>query len=170
MSEFDDAAEDLRAAFAELQEAKDEQPRQRRALKTVLNELYRVQEYRLGRNKVNQPAYFAHAEADDSGRVTLGIVYLRSVLTHHLVKPASPAMRSLFPSENLFPGNDVFPGENFEWITAAELDQVHTPDPRFAKGKPFYDTYVGGRLTLQTIRQAIDFLLADPTVVRFEYV
>jgi hypothetical protein len=63
MREFDETAEDLRAAFDHLRAAGGEEPRQRRALKAVLNELYRVQEYRCVRDKVNKRAYFAHAES-----------------------------------------------------------------------------------------------------------
>jgi hypothetical protein len=51
MQEFDETADDLRAAFRHLREAAGEEPRRRRALKAVLNELYRVPEYRLGRDK-----------------------------------------------------------------------------------------------------------------------
>jgi hypothetical protein len=50
-----------------------------------------VQEYRGGRDKVNKRAYFAHAESCDPGKITLGIMFLRGVLTHHVIKQVRPA-------------------------------------------------------------------------------
>jgi hypothetical protein len=170
MSEFGETADDLRAAFDDLRAAGGEQPRQRRALKAVLNELYQVQEYRLGRDNVNQDAYFAHAESCDPGKVTLGIVYLRGVLTHHLIKQVRSTSQPLHPSGDLYPSEDLYPGSNLVWISGTDLSKVHTPEPRFAKAQPHYDSHVGGQLMLSTIRLAINFLLTDPVAVTFEYV
>jgi hypothetical protein len=170
VSEFDETADDLRAAFEDLRAAGGEQPRQRRALKATLNELYRAQEYRFGRDKIHKKAYFTHAESCDAGKVTLGIVFLRGVLTHHLIKQVQPTRQPLYPSENLYPSEDLFPGTNYVWISGADLQKVHTPEPQFAKAQPYYDSHVGGRLMLPTIRQAIDFLLADPVIVKLKYV
>jgi hypothetical protein len=170
MREFDDTAEDLHAAFDDLRAAGGEEPRQRRALKAVLDELYRVQEYRCGRDKVNKQAYFAHAESCDPGKVTLGIVFLRGVLTHHVIKQVRPTKQPLYPSEDLFPSEDLSPASNFVWISGTDLLKVHTPEPQFANAQPYYDSHVGGQLMLPTIRQAMDLLLADPVVVKLEYV
>ena len=129
-----------------------------------------MQEYRLGRNKVHQQAYFAHAASCDAGKITLGIAFLRGVLTHHLIKPAQPARQPLYPSKNLYPSGDLFPGANFVWISGADLGKVHTPEPQFAKAKPYYDSHVGGQLMLPTVRATINFLLTDPVIVQLEYV
>jgi len=170
MREFDETADDLRVAFEDLRTAGGDEPHHRRALKAVLNELYRVHEYRLGRDKIHSNVYYPHAKSCDVGKVTLGILYLRGVLTHHLIKQVPPTSEPLYPSENLYPSEDLFPGANFVWISGADLNKVHTPDPQFAKSQPFYDSHVGGQLMLPTIRQAIDFLLADPVVVKLTYV
>lgn len=173
MDELDETEQDVRDAFEDLRMAAGAEPQQRRALKAVLNELYRLQEYRLGPTKVkgkkrrraNKKAYFGHAESCDSGKVTLGVVYLRGVLTHHLTKPVQPVMQQLYPGETVHPGPDVYPGPNIAWISAAELKLFHKPDPEFAKSEPYYISHVGGHLVLPTIRQAIEFLLADPVIV-----
>jgi hypothetical protein len=112
MREFAETAEDLRAAFDDLRAAGGEEPRQRRALKAILNELHRVQEYRCGHDKVNKRAYFAHAESCDPGKVTLGIVFLRGVLIHHVIKQVRPTKQPLNPSEDLSPSEDLNPGSN----------------------------------------------------------
>ncbi|MCA1695511.1 MAG: hypothetical protein LC749_12695 [Actinobacteria bacterium] len=168
--EFDDTAEDLRAAFDNLRAVGGEEPHQRRALKTVLNELYRVQEYRCGCNKVNKQPYFAHAESCDPGKITLGIVFLRGVLTQHVIKQVRPTKQPLYPSEDLSPSDDLSSGSNFVWISGTDLLEVHTPEPQFANVQPYYNSHVGGQLMLPTIRQAIDFLLTDPVVGKLEYV
>jgi hypothetical protein len=170
MSEFDETVDDLRDAFDELREAGDEQPRHRRALKAILNELYRVQAYRFGRGEVNKKAYLAHAESCDPGKVTLGIVYLRGVVTHHLIKQVQPTSQPLHPSGDLYPSEDLYPGSNFAWISGTDLGMLHSPEPRFARSQSHYDSHVGDQLMLPTIRQAIDFLLTDPVTVTFEYV
>lgn len=170
MQEFDETADDLRYAFKELQVAGTAEPRHRRALKAVLNELYRVQEYRLGRKKVHRGAYFAHAKSCDAGKVTLGVTFLRGVLTHHLIKQVQPTTQLQYPSEDAYPGKYRFPGTNFVWITGAELSSKHTPDPGFAGNQPYYNSHVGGQMMLPTLEQAIDFLLTDPVVVTFEYI
>jgi hypothetical protein len=129
-----------------------------------------VQEYRFGRGKVHQKAYFAHAESFDAGKVTLGIVFLRGVLTHHLIKRVGPTSQPLYPSDDLYPSEDLFPGTNFVWTSGAELSKGHTPEPQFKTGEQYYGSHVGGHLMLPTIRQAIDFVITDPVVVTLKYV
>jgi hypothetical protein len=165
--EFDETVEDLRDAFEQLRAAGASEPGHRRALKAVLNELYRVQAYRLGREDAHSTAYYSHAEACDAGKITLGIVFLRGVLTHHLVKQVKPTLKPLYPSPNLYPSEDLYT-TNFVWISGDDLKKVYAPK-RHSPNLGYYETHVGGRMVLPTIRQAINFLLTDP-VVRLKYV
>ncbi len=169
MREVDETTEDLHAAFDDLRAASGEHPRHRRALKAVLNELYRVQEYRRGRTKFSRTTYYTHAKSCDTGKVTLGVVFLRGVLTHHLIKQVQPTRQPLYPSQDLYPSEYLYPGSNFVWISGTDLLRVHTPDPGHKKDLPYYESHVGGQLMLPTIKQAIDFLLTDPIVAELEY-
>lgn len=99
MREFDETAEDLRAAFDDLRAAGGEEPRQRRALKAVLNELYRVQEYRCGRDKVNKQAYAGAGKSphDRAGRprtLRFQVSTFRREFGGHVTHNLSPSVRS----------------------------------------------------------------------------
>jgi hypothetical protein len=175
VDEFDETVEDVRAAFDTLRAAGSAQPQQRRALRAVLNELYRLQEYRLGyvvpddRGRANAGPYFARAASCDPGRTILGILYLRGVLTHHLTKPVEPSTEPLYPSATLYPGENVHPGQNLTWISGPELQAVHTPQDRYARHESYYIGHVGNHLVLPTIQQAIEFLTTDPVIVTMKY-
>ncbi|MHA6797538.1 hypothetical protein ACVGVM_29120 (plasmid) [Pseudonocardia bannensis] len=120
-----ETADDLRAAFEQLRNAGGVEPQHRRALKSVLDELYRAREFREGRSKVNRPHYTQRVDACVAGKITQGIVFLRGVLTHHLIKEVEPIPQLLYPGPDLYPSQDLFPDANFTWISAAEVKAIH---------------------------------------------
>jgi len=131
-----------------------------------------MREFRQGRpvgsTKEHRTAYAQRVDACGGGKVTQGVVFLRGVLTHHLVKQVEPVPTPLYPP--FYPGPDTFPGANFTWLTTDVLLAIHPDVPKqqvaqFEHGR----SHVAGQMMLPTLRQAIDFLLNDPVIVTLEY-
>lgn len=169
-----ETAEDLAAAFDALRQAGGREPDHRRALKAVLNELYLVRAFREGRETnnrpVNRPAYLERVAATDAGKVTQGIVFLRGVITHHLIRRVEPVRQPAYPGPHFVLGPHTFLGSNFCWISTAEIDAQHTVPARQLAQYEHYRDHVAEQMMLPTLDVTIRFLLEDPDIIELEYV
>lgn len=160
-SYFDDEAEDLRVSFDALLATNGEPRAFRRVLKSVLDNIYRVREYRQG-PKGSRHEYWRIRDSSDAGKTTDGIAFLRGVLTHHLTRPVYPVTQPALLDVMRLDLECL--DENHHWITADEILQVHVLSKFETDSFGFYRSHVAGESVTPTLDTAISFLLDDPRV------
>jgi len=64
----------------------------------------------------------------------------------------------------------MFPGANYVWLTADEIRAVHTVTTSETQSFAHYESHVGGRTVLPTLRAAVGFLLDDVNVAKLRHV
>ena len=162
----EEAAEDFDAAVQQLRAASDA-GEQRRAIKAILDEVYRLREHRWRQLGATVDAYQLVARQHPAGRTVEGLSALRTVPTHSVAELVAviPEMRPLYPAENLFPSQNLYPGGNLTWLETGSMRAAPSVLTRSATSSqdtsPYYDSDVAGRPVFQTTADARFWLLTE---------
>jgi hypothetical protein len=161
----EEAAEDFDASVDQLRAAIDHGGR-RRAIKAILEEVYRLREHRV-RQVGSIDAYQLMARQHRAGRTVEGLSAVRTVPAHFVAELVTviPEMRALYPSEDLFPSEDLYPGSNLKWLETGAMSTAPSVLTRTATSErdtsPYYDSDVAGRPVYQTMEDARSWLVTD---------
>ena len=161
----DEAAEDFDIAVDQLRAANDPGAR-RRAIKAILDEVYRLREHRW-QQVGNVDAYQLLARQHRAGRTVEGLSAVRAVPAHFVAQLVSviPEMQPVYPSDDLFPSEDLKPGLNLTWLRTVAMSSAPAVLTRSATSardtSPYYGSDVAGRPVFQTLDDARSWLVTD---------
>ncbi len=140
--------------------------RRRRAIKVILDEVYRLREHRW-RQVGSIDAYQLLARQHRAGRTVEGLSAVRTVPAHFVAELVAviPEMQALYPSEDLFPSQDLHPGSNLTWLGTGAMSTAPSVLTRTATSaqdtSPYYDSDVAGRPFFRTLEDARSWLVTD---------